>query len=80
MKAYKVYNCGITGGTSWTGNVIARDNESVSDAIKRKFGLKYLYSEKFYNKEVEAKEVSPDSIPVEDLTVGELMIVMGKDI
>ena len=78
MKAYKVYNCDITGGTIWSGTVIAKDDETVSDALKRKFGLKYLYCEKFYGKEVNANEINPDSIPVENLTVGELMIILGS--
>lgn len=76
MKAYKVHNCGITGGTSWSGTVIARDYESVSDALKRKFGLKYLYCEKFCDEEVEADEVNVDSVQVENLSVGELKIVI----
>ena len=76
MKAYKVYNCGITGGTTWSGTVIARDDESVSDALKRKFGLKYLYCEKFYGKEVKADEVNADSVQVDNLSVGELKIVI----
>lgn len=79
MKAYKVYNCGITGGKSWSGTVIARDDETVSDALKRKFGLKYLYCEKFYNKEVDAEEINPNSVWVTDLTVGELMILLERN-
>jgi hypothetical protein len=77
MKAYKVYNCAITGGTIWSGTVIAKDDETVSDALKRKFDLKYLYCEK-YGKEVKADDINPDSIFVENLTVGELMIILGS--
>ena len=80
MKAYEVYNCGITGGTSWSGKVIAKDDESVSDALKRKFNLKYLYCEKFYDKKVEAREINPYGVSVGSLSVGELMIVLGKDV
>lgn len=76
MKAYRVYNCNITGGTIWTGTVITRDDETVSDAIKRKFGLQYLYCEKYCNKNVEANEINADSISVNDLTIGELEIVI----
>ena len=76
MKAYRVYNCNITGSTIWSGTVIARDDETVSDAIKRKFGLQYLYCEKFYGKEVEVDEVNADSVQVDNLSVGELKIVI----
>lgn len=80
MKAYKVYNCGITGGRSWSGTVIARDDESVSDALKRKFDLEYLYCEKFYGEEVKADEVNADSVQVNNLSVGELKIVIESAI
>lgn len=49
MKAYKVYCCRIEGGKSWSGTVIDTEGKGVSEAIKKKFGLKYLYCEKYLN-------------------------------
>lgn len=76
MKAYEIYSCNIDGGTIWSGSVIAKDYESVSDALKRKFGGKYLYTERC-GKEIKAKEINPDKIRLEHLTVGELMIILN---
>ena len=80
MKAYRVYDCRITGDMIWSGTVIARDDETVSDAIKRKFGLQYLYCEKYCNENVKADEINADSIRVNDLTISELKIVIESAI
>lgn len=76
MKAYEVYSCNIDGGTIWSGSVIAKDNESASDALKRKFGVASLYTEEC-GKVVRAREINPGSIKLEYLTVGELMIILN---
>ena len=78
MKAYEINCCRIKGGTIWSGEVIARDNESVSDALKRKFGLERLYCEYAEGHEPNAKEIDPISIPIEHLSVGELMIIVEE--
>lgn len=79
MKAYEVNFCRITGGTVWSGKLIARDDESVSDAIKRKFGLKRLECER-EGCEPNAREINPAAVPIEYLSVGELMIVIEEAI
>ena len=78
MKAFEVTYCRIKGGTTWSGKVIARDDESVSDAIKRKFGLKRLYCEAYEGREPKAEEINPTSVPIEYLSVGELMIIVEE--
>lgn len=78
MKAFEVTCCRITGGTIWSGKVIARDDESVSDALKRKFGLKRLYCEACEGREPKAEEINPTAVPIEYLSVGELMIVIEE--
>lgn len=78
MKAYEVHSCNLDGFTIWSGKVIARDDESVSDALKRKFGLEYLECEEFYGREVNANEINPNIISVKNLTVGELMIILEE--
>ena len=79
MKAYEISYCRIKGGTVWSGKLIARDDESVSDAIKRKFGLKYLECER-EGLEPNAREINPAAVPIEYLSVGELMIVIEEAI
>ena len=78
MKAFDVSLCRIKGGTTWSSKVIARDDESVSAAIKRKFGLKRLYCEAYEGSEPKAEEINPTAVPIEYLSVGELMIVMEE--
>ena len=78
MKAFEVSFCHIKGGTTWSGKVIARDDESVSDALKRKFGLRRLYCEAFEGREPNANEINPTAVPIEYLSVGELMIVIEE--
>lgn len=80
MKAFNVSFCRIKGGTTWSGMVIARDDESASDAIKRKFGLKRLYCEAHEGREPKAEEIDPAAVPIEYLSVGELMIVIEETI
>ncbi len=53
MKAYKVYDCMIDGGTDWSGTVVDVEGKGVSEAIKKKFGLDYLYCEKYPNKRLQ---------------------------
>lgn len=77
MKAFKVANCRIKGGTIWSGEVIARDDESVSDALKRKFGLKRLYCES-YDGKITAEEINPAAVSIQYLSVGELMIIVEE--
>lgn len=77
MKAFEVTNCRITGGTIWSGKVIARDDESVYDALKRKFGLKRLACES-YDREPSAKEINFAAVPIQYLSVGELMIIVEE--
>lgn len=78
MKAFEVTNCRIKGGTIWSGEVIARDDESVSDAIKRKFGLERLYCEAYEGREPKAEEINPTAVPIKYLSIGELMIVIEE--
>lgn len=78
MKAFEVTCCRIKGGTIWSGKVIARDDESVSDALKRKFDLKRLYCEAREGREPKAEEINPTAVPIECLSVGELMIVIEE--
>ena len=78
MKAFEVSYCNINGFTNWSGKLIARDDESVKDALKRKFGLKSLYCEAHEGREPKAREINPTAIPIEYLSVGELMIVIEE--
>lgn len=80
MKAFKVTNCRINGGTIWSGEVIARDDQTVSDALKRKFGLERLYCESHDGREPNAKEISPTAVAIQYLSVGELMIIVEESI
>ena len=80
MKAFEVTYCRITGGTIWSGKVIAKDDETVSDALKRKFGLKHLDCERYEGREPNAKEINPTAVPIQYLSVGELMIIVEETI
>lgn len=84
MKAYEVVGCNLDGFTVWSGTVIDLDEKGVSEAIKKKFGLSYLYCEKFPNKikqERDGKQFGYSEKPVEsvflkNLTVGELIGIL----
>ena len=51
----------------------------MSDAIKRKFGLDRLECER-EGHDPNAREINPISVPIEYLSVGELMIVIEEAI
>ncbi len=84
MKAYKVYDCQIEERDpfswgqeyNWSGVVICEDNESIADGIKRKLGLKELYAE-IYGQTYTYEEIDYRTVRLEDLTIGELMKVIG---
>lgn len=50
MTAYKIERCNLDGFTNWSGIAVDIEEKGVSEAIKNKFGLDYLYCEKFPNK------------------------------
>ena len=88
MKAYKVYCCRIEGGKSWSGTVIDTEGKGVSEAIKKKFGLKYLYCEKYLNnklqdkegKQFDFRETPLETVSLNELTVGELLGILRHNI
>lgn len=88
MKAYKVYCCRIEGGKSWSGTVIDTEGNGVSEAIKKKFGLKYLYCEKYPNKKLQDnggkqfdfRETPLETVSLNELTVGELLGILRHNI
>lgn len=76
LKAYRVYNSRITNGTTWSGVVIAEDNEEVSEAIMKHHGLPFLFDEKYpkyRSKNYTVEEIPLESVSLCDLTVGELV-------
>lgn len=84
MKAYKVYGCRIDGGTDWSGTVVDAEEKGVSEAVKKKFGLDYLYCEKYPDKRLQQigknqfdfEETTIENIPLQELTVGELFGIL----
>lgn len=84
MKAYEIVRCNLDGFTNWSGTVIDVEEKGVSEAIKKKFGLDYLYCEKFPNKkfqergerQFEYSEKPVESVSLQNLTVGELMGIL----
>lgn len=88
MKAYEVVRCDLDGFRIWSGIVIDADEKGVSEAIKKKFGLDYLYCEKFPDKKLQKRgeeqfgysEISVESVSLQDLTVGELMGILRHNI
>lgn len=88
MKAYEVAGCNLDGFRNWSGTVIDTEGKGVSEAIKKKFGLDYLYFEKFPNKRLQElgedqfrySEISIESVPLHNLTVGELLAILRHNI
>lgn len=88
MKAYKVVRCNLDGFKNWSGEVIDTEEKGVSEAIKKKFGLDYLYCEKFPNKKLQEmgeeqfgfSEIPVESVPLQNLTVGEFMGILRHNI
>lgn len=88
MKAYKVIRCNLDGFKNWSGTVVDTDESGVSEAIKKKFGLKYLYCEEYQNKELQDsgekpfsfKEIPIESVPLQVLSVGELIGILRHNI
>lgn len=88
MKAYEVVRCNLDGFINWSGTVIDADEKGVSEAIKKKFGLDYLYCEEFPNKKLQERgekqfgysEISVESVSLQNLTVGELAGILRHNI
>lgn len=88
MKAYEVAGCNLDGFRKWSGTVIDTEKKGVSEAIKKKFGLDYLYCEKFPNKKLQERgenqftysEISVESVSLQYLTVGELLGILRHNI
>lgn len=82
MKAYRVYNSRITNDTSWSGVVVAEDNEEVSEAIMKHHGLTFLFDEKYpkyRSKSYRVEEIPLESVSLCDLTVGELIRLLKTE-
>lgn len=82
MKSYRVYNSRITNDTSWSGVVVAEDNEEVSEAIMKHHGLTFLFDEKYpkyRNKSYRVEEIPLESVSLCDLTVGELIRILKAE-
>lgn len=84
MKAYEVVRCNLDGFRNWSGVVVDTEEKGVSEAIKKKFGLDYLYCEKFPNKKLQERgekqfgysEISVETVCLQELTVGELLGIL----
>lgn len=88
MKAYEVMRCNLDGFKNWSGTVVDTDEIGVSEAIKKKFGLDYLYCEEFADNKLQErvekpfgfKEIPIESVPLQVLSVGELIGILRHNI
>lgn len=80
MTAYEIYDCRVTKDELWSGTVIVGIDQTLEEAIANKLGLKELfctvhgrYEEE---KNIVAEQITPASIHISQLTVGELLLCM----
>ncbi len=78
MKGYHVKNVVVKKPKDlgfperWDGYVLCNDNDTIKDGLLKKFGISEIY------KIGEAIEKPADTVPVSELTVGEIGIVMRE--
>lgn len=77
VQGYYVKGCKIDYKTIFSGYVLNIHNESIIDSIKRKVGRNELLCE-LTNEGFDYDEVSVFSIPIKELTVGDIMIINGR--
>lgn len=77
VTAYYVKGCKISYKNIFSGYVLSIGNESIIDSIKRKVGMRNLLCE-ISNEGFDYDVVDIFSIPVTELTLGDIMIILGK--
>lgn len=77
IQGYYVKGCKIDYKTIFSGYVLNIHNESIIDSIKRKVGRNELLCE-LTSEGFDYDKVSVFSIPITELTVGDIMIINGR--
>lgn len=77
VKAYYIKGCKLNAKSIFTGYVLNINDEPITESIKRKFGYKSLLCE-ITNEGFEYDLVPMYSIPVRELTLGDIMLVTGN--
>ena len=77
VKAYYVKGCKVDNKTIFSGYVLNINNEPIIDTIKRKVGKKTLLCE-ISNESFEYDPALIYSIPITELSLGDIMIVTGN--
>ena len=77
VQAYYVKGCKIDNKTIFSGYVLNINDEPIIDSIKRKVGMRNLLCE-ISNEGFDYDVVDIFSIPVTELTLGDIMIILGK--
>jgi hypothetical protein len=77
VTAYYVKGCKVDKKTIFTGYVLCINNEDIIDSIKRKVGRNSLLCE-MTNEGFEYDMVNTYSIPMTELTLGDVVIITGN--
>ena len=77
VNAYYIKGCKLDAKTIFTGYVLNIDNEPITESIKRKTGYNALLCE-MTNEGFDYDSVSMYSIPMSELTLGDIMLMTGN--
>ena len=77
VTAYYVKGCKLDYKNIFTGYVLNLNDEPIIDSIKRKTGYKELLCE-VSNEGFDYDKVNVYSVPLTELSVGDLMIITGR--
>lgn len=77
VKAYFVTGCKVSHTEIFTGYVLNVNNESITESIKKKLGCKKLLCEET-NEGFEYDKIDIRSVPVTELSLGDLLLVFGR--
>ena len=77
VKAYYVKGCKLSYKSIFSGYVLNINDESIIESIKRKTGYKNLLCE-MTNEGFDYDEVNINTVPVTQLSLGDILIAIGK--
>ena len=77
VKAYYIKGCKLSPKSIFSGYVLNINDEPIIESIKRKTGCKVLTCE-ITNEGFEYDVVPMYSIPMKELTLGDIMVVTGN--
>lgn len=77
VEAYRVTNCKVAYDRLWSGIVIKKENEEITDAIKRRLGTKGLLCE-LTNEGFDYDLIPFNTITLQDISIIDYLYITQK--